>query len=53
MNFLRCLPNKFHLARSIPRYREPLEEVELHTFGDASGSGISTVVYAVVKQHSG
>ena len=53
LNFLRCLPEKFHLARSIPRYREPLEEVELHTFGDASGSGISAVVYAVVKQPSG
>ena len=23
LNFLRCLPEKFHLARSIPRYREP------------------------------
>jgi hypothetical protein len=54
LNFLRCLPEKFHLARSIPRYREPLEEVDLHTFGDASsGSGISAVVYAVVKQPSG
>ena len=27
--------------------------MELHTFGDASGSGISAVVYAVVKQPSG
>ena len=27
--------------------------MELHTFGDANGSGISAVVYAVVKQHSG
>jgi hypothetical protein len=53
LNFLRCLPEKVHLARSIPGYREPLEEVELHTFGGASGSGISAVVYVVVKQPSG
>ncbi|XP_028407828.1 uncharacterized protein LOC114530405 [Dendronephthya gigantea] len=53
LKFLRCLPEKVLWARSIPRYREPLEIVELHTFGDASGSGISAAVYTVVKQPSG
>ena len=29
------------------------DEIELHSFGDASGSGVSAADYAVVKQHSG
>lgn len=53
LKFLKYLPEKVQFARSIPRYREPLNEVELHTFGDASGSGVSAVVYVVVKQLSG
>lgn len=44
LKFLKYLPEKVQFARSIPRYREPLNEVELHTFGDASGSGVSAVV---------
>jgi hypothetical protein len=52
LNFLQCVPEKVHLARSIPRYIEPLEEVELHTIGDARWLGISAVVYAVVRQPS-
>ena len=42
-----------YLPRSIPRFREPIDEIELHAFGDASGSGIAAVVYAIIKQSAG
>ena len=37
----------------IVRYQEPVNEVELHSFGDASTKGVGAAVYAVVKQPSG
>ena len=33
--------------------REDIEEINLHTFGDASSMGVAAAVYAVVKQPSG
>ena len=30
--------------------REAVEEIELHTFGDASGKGVCAALYAIVKQ---
>ena len=35
--------------RSLATYREP---IELHSSGDASGNGVATAVYAVVRQPS-
>ena len=40
-------------TRSIPVYQEPLREVKLHSFRDASKQGICAAVNAVVKQDSG
>ena len=37
-------------ARSLAKAEEPVESVELHAFGDASGIGVSTAVYAVIQQ---
>jgi hypothetical protein len=35
------------------KYREPVLNVELHTFGDASTKGVGAVVYSVVRQKFG
>ena len=53
LKFLKNLPEQLQFQRSIPEYREPIDEIELHSFGDASGSGVSAAVYAVVKQRLG
>ena len=33
--------------------REVIQEIELHTFGDASAKGVCATVYAIVKQSAG
>ena len=53
LKFVRSLPNKVEVSRSLARFREPVEGVVLHAFGDTSGSGISSAVYAVIIQASG
>ena len=53
LKFVRSLPNKVEVSRSLARFREPVEGVVLHAFGDTSGSGISSAVYAVITQASG
>lgn len=45
LKFVRSLPNKVEVPRSLARFREPVEGVVLHAFGDTSGSGISSAVY--------
>ena len=49
----RALPGHVMTRRSLARYQEPIDAVELHTFGDASGRGVAAAVYAVVHQASG
>ena len=49
----RSLPAEEEVPRSIVRYQEPIEGIELHSFGDASTQGVGAAVYAVVKQPSG
>ena len=34
-------------------HREPITNIDLHSFGDASGSGLAACVHAVVQQPSG
>ena len=46
------LPQSFEVPRSLAVYREEIEQVELHSFGDASKNGVAACVYAVVKQAS-
>lgn len=41
------------VPRPIVNYREPVLNVELHTFGDASRKGVGAAVYSVVRQPSG
>ena len=35
------------------KYREPITNIALHAFGDASGNGVAAAAYAVVYQPSG
>ena len=42
-----------HLVRSLTTYREPIGNISLHAFGDASGHGVAAAVYAIVEQQSG
>ena len=39
--------------RSLTVHQEPIESIELYSFGDASGNGVAACVYAVVHQVSG
>ena len=51
--WIKRLPQVFTIPRSIPIFRETIDMVVLHVFGDASVLGVSAVVYAVVIQKSG
>ena len=44
------LPLEVSVPRSITSFQEPLQDIELHSFGDGSNLGVGTAVYAVVKQ---
>jgi hypothetical protein len=47
------LPDHVSTTRSLVKFREEIESIELHAFGDASGDGVSSTVYAIVRQPSG
>jgi hypothetical protein len=47
------LPKEVETTRSLVGYEEEIEAVDQHAFGDASGKGVSSVVYAVTEQQSG
>ena len=47
------LPSSLSAQRSLASFRELIQDVQLHAFGDASGYGVSAAVYAVVTQDSG
>ena len=49
----RQLPEAVSILRSLTSHHEPIQEVQLHAFGDASGRGVCAAVYAVVTQASG
>ena len=53
MKFESKLPSSVSTQRSLAAFQEPLDEVKIHAFGDASGKGVSASVYAVVSQKSG
>ena len=51
--FKMHLPRQFEIPRSLVAFQEEIEAIDLHIFGDTSGSGTATVMYAVVFQKSG
>ena len=46
------LPSYVTTKRSLVQHKEEIDSIELHAFGDASGEGVSSAVYAVVRQQS-
>ena len=44
------ISEKFTIPRTLAPVHQPITAVTLHAFGDASKSGVSAVVYAVVQQ---
>ena len=49
----RNLPCEVSLPRSLAKPEEPIESIEVDSFGDASRIGVSAAVYAVIQQPSG
>ena len=52
-NWEQSLPTSVTVPRAVIENREPILDLELHAFGDASTQGVGTAVYAVVRQSSG
>jgi hypothetical protein len=48
-----ALPVNIEFPRSLAVHHESIDSIDLHSFGDASGSGLAACVYAVVRQPSG
>jgi predicted amidohydrolase YtcJ len=47
------LPSYIEVKRTLAQYQQPILEIVLHAFGDASTRGVITAVYAVVRQENG
>ena len=52
-NWERITPKNKSIPRAIVDYREPVDELELHAFGEASTQGVGAAVYSIVRQQSG
>ena len=44
------LPYLVENSRVVPQSQEPMNEISLHSLGDASGNGVADALYAVVSQ---
>ena len=53
LKYEQNLPENVTVPRSLAKAEEPIESIDLHGFGDASGIGVSAAVYATVRQPSG
>ena len=49
----KALPDKVDIPRSISKFRESIDAIDLHAFGDSSGFGTAACVYALITQPSG
>ena len=47
------LPSYIEVKRTLAPHQQPILEIMLHAFGDASTRGVSAAVYAVVRQENG
>ena len=41
------------MPRSLPAYKQPIQYIQLHGFGDASDDGVGATAFAVASQESG
>ena len=48
--WVRELPRRVTVPRVLTTQREAVEEIQLHTFGDAGGKGVCAALHAIVKQ---
>ena len=46
-------PERFAVPRSLVFHREEIQQIDLHSFGDACANGVAACVYAVIRQASG
>ena len=53
LSWNKSFPGHVAVPRSLVKNQEQITKIQLHAFGDASGKGIWTAVYAVVHQPSG
>ena len=53
VNWESRLPERVEVPRSLCAYQEEIEDIVLHSFGDASKDGVAACVYTVVRQASG
>lgn len=53
MRWEESLPISATTNRCLAAHREEIDDIHLHSFGDASGKGVAAAVYAVVFQPSG
>ena len=51
--FKKRLPSEVKVPCSLAKAHEPVQAIDLHVFGDTSGTGTAAAVYAVVHQESG
>jgi hypothetical protein len=49
----RRLPQQVNVPRSLPAYKQPIQYIQLHGFGDASDDGVGATAFAVASQESG
>ena len=53
LRWTKSLPEKVTVPRSIPNREDAIRKIELHTFADASFTGVAAVVYAHVVSEKG
>lgn len=51
--WIGSLPAKVELPRTLAKFEQPINKIDLHVFGDASFDGVSAAVYAAVHQDIG
>ena len=51
-NFRKSLSDEVKIPRSLAPAKEPVPGIDLHVFGDTSGTGTAATVYVVVHQDS-
>ena len=52
-NLFENLPDQVSVPRPVTAFQEAIDAIDLHAFGDTSGTGTAAALYAVVYQASG